>query len=323
MAKRQAGKKGSLKAALSLQQSRLKKKQGVVQAGQLAEKSKKASAKIKGTEMVKAYPRHVTIPFKPTDHILLIGEGNFSFAHALVLSPPPSLEHLPVANVTATAYDKEDECYEKYPEAEEIVASLRDKGMEILFGIDATKLENYSALKGREWDKVMWNFPHAGKGITDQDRNILSNQMLILGFLRSASHVLSKGPAPVLNSKQKRKRSNDEDEDVDDVTSEDDSPDDGVSDNVKTRGTVLLTLRNVPPYTLWDVPELAKNPSLPASSGMKLIQRYLLLRSFVFHRSQWKGYEHRMTKGERAHGQGNTGKGGEDRTWEFYVKDQF
>lgn len=28
-----------------------------------------------------------------------------------------------------------------------------------------------------------------------------------------------------------------------------------------------------------------------------------------------------MTKGERAHGNGKTGEGGEDRTWEFCVRD--
>jgi 25S rRNA (uracil2634-N3)-methyltransferase len=28
-----------------------------------------------------------------------------------------------------------------------------------------------------------------------------------------------------------------------------------------------------------------------------------------------------MTKGERAHGTGRTGEGGEDRTWEFCVQD--
>jgi 25S rRNA (uracil2634-N3)-methyltransferase len=44
---------------------------------------------------------------------------------------------------------------------------------------------------------------------------------------------------------------------------------------------------------------------------------YTLLRSFVFHRWAWKGYEHRMTKGEK----GRTGEGGEDRSWEFYLKD--
>jgi 25S rRNA (uracil2634-N3)-methyltransferase len=29
-----------------------------------------------------------------------------------------------------------------------------------------------------------------------------------------------------------------------------------------------------------------------------------------------------MTKGERAHGTGRTGEGGEDRTWEFCLRDE-
>jgi 25S rRNA (uracil2634-N3)-methyltransferase len=51
---------------------------------------------------------------------------------------------------------------------------------------------------------------------------------------------------------------------------------------------------------------------------------YILFRSFVFNRSDWKGYEHRMTKGERARGEGKTGtgEGGKDRTWEFFLKDE-
>jgi 25S rRNA (uracil2634-N3)-methyltransferase len=52
---------------------------------------------------------------------------------------------------------------------------------------------------------------------------------------------------------------------------------------------------------------------------MKPNPKYTLLRSFAFNRRMWNGYEHRMTKGERAHGQGKTGEGGEDRTWEFHL----
>lgn len=100
-----------------------------------------------------------------------------------------------------------------------------------------------------------------GKGITDQDRNILSNQVLILGFLRSAAKVLSLGPVPSFtSSKRKKKRSEDDDEEEDaalQVEVEENMADDGkyefiVPDEViQTRGTVLITLRNVAPYTLW------------------------------------------------------------------------
>lgn len=108
------------------------------------------------------------------------------------------------------------------------------------------------------------------------------------------------------------------------------------------RGTVLVTLRNVVPYTQWcaplllrphcsnvrhsetdltdrDLPRLAKSPPAPQTPSTPPYPRYILLRSFKFHRNLWKGYVHRMTKGERVGGTGTTGEGGEDRTWEFYL----
>ncbi|EMD42312.1 hypothetical protein CERSUDRAFT_41630 [Gelatoporia subvermispora B] len=334
MAKGKHGKKTSLKATLSSQQARLKKKQEARQAAHQAEKAQTTASKGKGK--VTVVPQRPTIPFSATDHILLVGEGNFSFTRALVLHPPTSLEFLPPQNVTSTAYDSEDECYAKYPDAAEIVQSLREKGVEVIFGVDATKLEKLAALKDRKWDKIVWNFPHAGKGITDQDRNILSNQLLLLDFLRSAASSLATGPIPSVHISRKRKRDPDDDQDDKEGASDDDTPPASIP---KTRGTVLITLRNVPPYTLWyvaqiiifyvlsvdypsrDLPMLAKNPPPPTSTSGKPNPRYLQMRSFVFHKQLWQGYEHRMTKGERAHGQGRTGEGGEDRTWEFCLKD--
>lgn len=153
------GKKTNLKAALSSHQARAKKKQDVARAAQVAEQKGKKPSQNKG----KGKAQSAIIPFKPTDKILLIGEGNFSFAHALVRDSPVLLEHLPPPNVVATAYDSEDECYEKYPEAVDIVRDLRTIGAEVLFGVDATKLEKHHILKSRKFDRIMWNFPHAGK----------------------------------------------------------------------------------------------------------------------------------------------------------------
>jgi len=297
-------KKTPLKDALSSTQARLKKKKDA------AAQASIQKAKGMATKSI-AKPRRSTMPFQATDKILLIGEGDFSFSVALLQHPPPPLEHLVPANITATSYDTEDECYIKYSGAQQYVRVLREHGAHVLFGVDATKLEKTSALKGRTFDRIVWNFPHAGKGITDQDRNILSNQVLILGFLRSAAKFLACGPVPQLQPSRKRKRSSSDDEDNDEDIDQTDQA------AGRARGTILITLRNVSPYTEWDVPKLAKNPPLPRSSIDRPNPRYILLRSFVFHRSDWKGYEHRMTKGERARGQGKTGLGGEDRTWEF------
>ncbi|KAK7058668.1 hypothetical protein VNI00_002304 [Paramarasmius palmivorus] len=362
--------KATLKSALQSQQSRLKAKERAAHAAEIArvnddrarrkggnkkmkldsrtldsEKGKGVDVHWKGKSKAATQdiPRRPTIPFNPTDTILLVGEGNFSFARALAAcsdtgsssSTHPaliSLAHLPAKNITATAHDTEEECYEKYPDAREIVEELRSKGVEVEFGVDAGKLEVLAKGKAkgkgkelRRWDKIVWNFPHAGKGITDQDRNILSNQLLILSFLRSAAKVLKQGPVPdvMAASGKKRKRKADEDDDEDDEDGQQSEGEDAsqTTSPSGSRGTVLITLRNVTPYTLWDVPKLAKSPPPPTQGSTPSNPKYTLLRSFVFYRSLWRGYEHRMTKGERVNGQGKTGEGGEDRTWEFCLKD--
>ena len=147
-------KKSSLQTALLNQQSRLKQKAQIAQA---AKTNEKAEATKKQTGKKAA-----TIPFSPTDKILLIGEGNFSFAYALAVNPPSQLQHLPPQSITATAYDTEEECLAKYADVQEKIDALKSKGVSILFGVDATKLEKVSQLKGKRWDKVVWNFPHAG-----------------------------------------------------------------------------------------------------------------------------------------------------------------
>jgi 25S rRNA (uracil2634-N3)-methyltransferase len=154
-------KKVSLKAALSSAQTRLKKKKQAEDAATLAFKHRAKGVGGKPTAKT-ANPRRSTIPFSGSDSILLIGEGNFSFAVALLQHPPTPLEHLPSANVVATAYDTEEECYSKYPDAEQNVRVLREKGAQVLFSVDATKLERTPALKGRAFDRIVWNFPHAG-----------------------------------------------------------------------------------------------------------------------------------------------------------------
>jgi 25S rRNA (uracil2634-N3)-methyltransferase len=176
------GKGKSLKGALQSQQNRLKAKEKLSHAKQVAEdklrrlgRGKQSSSRnVHGSSSLseRCQPtvgllRNPTIPFKATDRILLVGEGNFSFARALIDHPPRELDSFPHENVTATAYDTKEECYNKYPESPSIVAFLRDQGVEVIFGVDATRLEKHRVLKGRKWDRIVWNFPHAGATILE------------------------------------------------------------------------------------------------------------------------------------------------------------
>lgn len=87
--------------------------------------------------------------------------------------------------------------------------------------------------------------------------------MLILGFLRSAAKLLALGPVPSFSvSKKKKKLSEDNDEEEEEMYSPEETTHaegDGEyeffvpDDTVPSRGTILITLRNVSPYTLWFV----------------------------------------------------------------------
>jgi 25S rRNA (uracil2634-N3)-methyltransferase len=149
----------SLKKSLSSTQARLKKKKKVEDAT-AHQQAKGVTGK--GTAKGQNRRRN-TIPFGASDRILLIGEGNFSFAVALLQHPPAPLDYLPPANITATALDTEEECHTKYPDAEQNIRVLREKGTRVLFGVDATRLEKTSALKRKVFDRIVWNFPHAGE----------------------------------------------------------------------------------------------------------------------------------------------------------------
>ncbi len=108
----------------------------------------------KDSETIEARPyiapsrrKRLPQPFAKDDTILIVGEANFSFTLSLLLPPrshPPS-------QILATAYDSEQECYSKYPDARDNVERIRRMAGRddiVLFGVDAGQLEKYKQVTG-------------------------------------------------------------------------------------------------------------------------------------------------------------------------------
>ncbi|ORY80022.1 hypothetical protein BCR37DRAFT_340558, partial [Protomyces lactucae-debilis] len=139
------------------------------------------------------------IPFKRQDRILLLGEGNFSFAASL------AQHHLDDASLlVATSFDTAEEVRAKYADGEEQISIVTDCGGAVLHGIDATRLAEQSArlckdfsrrlgIETLKFDTVLFNFPHVAAGIKDQDRNIVANQTMLRDFFKDVPHVLNEG----------------------------------------------------------------------------------------------------------------------------------
>ena len=146
--------------------------------------------------------KRTKIPFHPNNNsvVLLIGEGDFSYCRAMVtafLAGEKVLlesdeDHKRSWRVVATALDSRETALRKYRKSSANLAFLEDiENVEIIFGIDGTKLHEDRELKrlfpssAVAPTRVIFNFPHTGAGLKDRTRNIVAQQKMLQGFFAS------------------------------------------------------------------------------------------------------------------------------------------
>ncbi|XP_035411719.1 ferredoxin-fold anticodon-binding domain-containing protein 1 isoform X1 [Cygnus atratus] len=109
--------------------------------------------------------------------VLLLGEGNFSFAASLCGDAGTS--------VVATCYESEEEV-SAWGRAAENIQRLRERGAEVMFSVDCTKLKDYFLPAKREFDYIYFNFPHCGR-----KAGVVKNRELLAHFFHSCAEVLT------------------------------------------------------------------------------------------------------------------------------------
>lgn len=157
---------------------------------------------------------------------------------------------------------------------------------------------------GGPWDIICFNFPHVGGLSTDVNRQVRSNQELLVGFFKACVPLLS-----VPKSTDDWSDTEDEDEYSDEEGN--DSLSDAGDVQCKPRkepGHIIVTLFEGEPYTLWNIKDLARH------AGLRVVT------SFKFPWASYPGYSHARTIGaiEGKYG-GRGGWKGEEREARSYV----
>ncbi|KAK6459572.1 uncharacterized protein RJT20DRAFT_17108 [Scheffersomyces xylosifermentans] len=232
------------------------------------------------------------IPFTKQNRVLLVGEGDFSFAKSIVAQ-----EYIEPENLIATSFDSEKELISKYPNVEETLAELKELGVVIHHQVDGTNLVqsmkmNPSKKKSVDLfadhanlDYIMFNFPHTGRGMKDVDRNIRDHQHLMLGYFKSCKQVFE-----LVNNEAKN--------DFAGYTAEDDES--------KKGGRIILSLFEGEPYQSWGVKILARS------------ENYRVERSSRFDWASFPEYHHRRTNSTR-----DTTKPAAERDARIYIFEKF
>ncbi|XP_028666101.1 ferredoxin-fold anticodon-binding domain-containing protein 1 [Erpetoichthys calabaricus] len=116
---------------------------------------------------------------KPTQHVLLVGEGNFSFSASLCKTAEADTQ------ITATCYESEEEA-KKQEGACKSIQCLEEKGAEVFFNVDSTKLAEFPCLADKKFSCIIFNFPHYGR-----KAGVKKNRILLASFFLSCADVLT------------------------------------------------------------------------------------------------------------------------------------
>jgi 25S rRNA (uracil2634-N3)-methyltransferase len=263
-----------------------------------------------------------TIPFSPEDKILLVGDGDLSFAASLV-------EHHYCADVTATVFEKSrEELLEKYPQAAGSIAKIEaEDGCRVLFGVDVTKMAPFANKPGRSKALVVSATAYDEPASPEEDaesqrlrdeksefnkRAITGANKIALGHRPNKPHSSTTTGVMdriIFNFPHVGGKSTDVNRQVRYNQELLVSFFRRAIPSLAPGGSVIVTLFEGEPYTLWNIRDLARHSSLQVE------------RSFRFQASAYPGYHHARTLGVVRSRSGETGGGwkGENRTARSYV----
>ncbi|XP_074293913.1 uncharacterized protein At4g26485-like [Silene latifolia] len=129
--------------------------------------------------------------YRSNEKILLVGEGDFSFATCLANAFGDA------SNLFATSLDSYRmfrlcQVIERYANAKRNIEVLKEKGCVVLHEVDAHTMSRHAILRQHCFDVIVFNFPHADLVYREHDQfQIELHRDLVRGFLKNAYELVS------------------------------------------------------------------------------------------------------------------------------------
>ncbi|KAE8098909.1 hypothetical protein FH972_016937 [Carpinus fangiana] len=124
--------------------------------------------------------------YSSSHKILLVGEGDFSFAACL------AKQFGTAENMIATSFDSKEVLMSKYSNAMSNLKELEERRCTVLHDVNAHSMILHPLLHLKLFDRIVFNFPHAGFIWTEcEERQIELHRKVISGFLSNANHMLT------------------------------------------------------------------------------------------------------------------------------------
>ncbi|KAJ0986949.1 hypothetical protein J5N97_005305 [Dioscorea zingiberensis] len=128
--------------------------------------------------------------YNSSQRILLVGEGDFSFSACLAKAFGSA------SNMVATSLDSEATLLWKHWTSTAHLQELEELQCLILHEVDVNDMHEHETLKNMKFDRIIFNFPHAGHDPFYKERDkelIMRHRELLEAFFKSASKMLSEG----------------------------------------------------------------------------------------------------------------------------------